>query len=83
MKDNGRKVSFNSFRHSVEMHLQNKNISQIFIDNLQGHSSKSTGGNIYIKGIKPDILKKECVEKIDYRVDWENLKVDWEKIIGL
>ena len=75
IKDGVRKVSFHSFRHSVETHLTNQNVNPRFIDYLQGHSSKDTGGNIYMKGIKPDVLLKECVSKIDWGVDWEKLKV--------
>ena len=75
IKDGGRKVSFHSFRHSVETHLTNQNVNPRFIDYLQGHSSKDTGGNIYMKGIKPDVLLKECVSKIDWGIDWEKLKV--------
>ena len=72
-----------SMRHSIETHLTNQNVNPRFIDYLQGHSSKDTGGNIYMKGIKPEVLKNECVEKIDYGIDWENLKVDWKNFILL
>ena len=75
IKDGVRKVSFHSFRHSVETHLTNQNVNPRFIDYLQGHSSKDTGGNIYMKGIKPDVLLKECVSKIDWGIGWEKLKV--------
>ena len=75
IKDGVRKVSFHSFRHSVETHLTNQNVNPRFIDYLQGHSSKDTGGNIYMKGIKPDVLLKECVSKINWGIDWEKLKV--------
>ena len=75
IKDGVRKVSFHSFRHSVETHLTNQNINPRFIDYLQGHSSKDTGANIYMKGIKPEVLLKECVEKFDWGIDWEKLKV--------
>ena len=75
LKDDGRKVSFHSFRHSVETHLTNQNVNPRFIDYLQGHSSKDTGANIYMKGIKPDVLLKECVSKIIWGIDWEKLKV--------
>ena len=44
----------------------------------KGHSSKDTGANIYMKGIKADVLLKECVEKIEWGIDWDNLKVDWK-----
>ncbi len=56
LKDGVRKVSF---RHSVETHLTNQNINPRFIDYLQGHSSKNTGANIYMKGLKPEVLLKE------------------------
>ena len=45
------------------------------------HSSKDTGANTYMKGIKPEVLLKECVEKINWDVDWKKLKVDWTKSI--
>ena len=75
LKDGGRKVSFHSFRHSVETHLTNQNVNPRFIDYLQGHSQKGIGGNVYMKGIKPDVLLKECVSKINWGIDWEKLKV--------
>ena len=75
LKDDGRKVSFHSFRHSVETHLTNQNVNPRFIDYHQGHKPQDTGGNIYMKGIKPDVLLKECVSKIDWGIDWEELKV--------
>ena len=82
LKDGVRSVSFHSFRHSVETHLTNQNVNPRYIDFLQGHTQKGVGGSVYMKGIKPEVLLKECVEKIDYGIDWENLKVDWKKIIG-
>ena len=75
IKDGVRKVSFHSFRHSVETHLTNQNVNPRFIDYLQGHSSKDTGGNIYMKGIKPKVLLKECVSKMNWGIDWKKLKV--------
>ena len=78
LKDGSRKVSFHSFRHSVETHLTNQNVNPRFIDYLQGHSSQDTGGNIYMKGIRPEVLLKECVSKIDWGINWEKLKVNWK-----
>ena len=78
MKDTGRSVSFHSMRHSVETHLTNQNVNPRMIDGLQGHSQKGVGGSVYMKGVRPEVLMKECVEKIDYGIDWENLKVDWK-----
>jgi len=78
LKNGGRKLSFHSFRHSVETICTNKNVNPRYIDFLQGHSQKGMGGNVYLKGVKPDVLLKECVEKIDWGIDWEKLKVKWE-----
>ena len=77
LKNGGRKLSFHSFRHSVETICTNKNVNPRYIDFLQGHSQKGMGGNVYLKGVKPDVLLKECVEKIDWGIDWEKLKVKW------
>ena len=82
LKDTGRSVSFHSMRHSVETHLTNQNVNPRMIDGLQGHSQKGIGGSVYMKGVRPEVLMKECVEKIDYGIDWENLKLDWKKLIG-
>jgi len=77
LKDGSRKVSFHSFRHSVETHLTNQNVNPRFIDYLQGHSQKGMGGIVYMKGVKPEVLLKECVEKIQFDIDWERLKIKW------
>jgi len=69
--------SFHSFRHSVETHLTNANVNGRYIDFLQGHSQKGMGGNVYMKGIRVDVLLKECVEKLIWDIDWNKLKVKW------
>ena len=77
LKEGRRKISFHSFRHSVETHLTNQNVNPRFIDFLQGHSQKGMGGNVYMKRITIDVLLNECVEKINWDVEWEKLKVKW------
>ena len=77
LKEGRRKIPFHSFRHSVETHLTNQNVNPRFIDFLQGHSQKGMGGNVYMKGITIDVLLNECVEKINWDVEWEKLKVKW------
>ena len=81
LKDTGRSISFHSMRHSVETHLTNQNVNPRMIDGLQGHSQKDIGGSVYMKGVKPEVLMKECVDKIDWGIDWEILKVDWKQRI--
>jgi len=67
--------SFHSFRHSVETHLSNSNVNGRYIDFLQGHSQKGIGGSVYMKGIKPEVLLKDCVDKLSWDVNWQKLKV--------
>ena len=81
LKDTGRSVSFHSIRHSVETNLTNQNVNPRYIDFLQGHSQKGIGGSVYMKGIKPEVLLKECVEKINWDIDSLSLKLNWKKII--
>ena len=78
LKSNGRSLCMHSTRHSVETHLTNQNVNPRYIDFLQGHSQKGTGGNTYMKGIKPEVLLKECVDKIQFDIDWEKLKLKWQ-----
>ena len=66
----------------METHLTNKNVNPRYIDFLQGNSQKGMGSNVYMKGIKPDVLLNECVSKIDWSIDWKKLKIDWTKNIG-
>ena len=44
---------------------------------LQVYSQKRTGWIVYMKGVKYEVLLKECVEKINLWIDWEKLKVKW------
>ena len=74
-------MSFHSLRHSIETHLTNQNVNPRYIDFLQGHSQKGIGGSVYMKGIKQEVLLKECVEKINWDIDFLSLKLDWKKII--
>ena len=60
----------------METSLTNKNVNPRYIDLLQGHSQKGVGGNVYMKGISVEVLLKECVEKIDWGVAWETLKIN-------
>ena len=78
LKDGTRILSFHSFRHTIETHLTNKNVNTRFIDYLQGHSQKGIGGEVYLKEIKPNSLLEECVEKIDWGIDFRKLTLPKE-----
>ena len=77
LKSIERKLSFHSFRHSVETHLTEKNVNPRYIDFLQGHAQEGVGGDVYMKGIPPEQLLKNCVQKIDWGIDFKKLKIQW------
>ena len=77
IKPSDRKLSFHSFRHSVETHLTAKNVNPRYIDFLQGHAQEGVGGDVYMKGIPPEQLLKNCVKKIDWEIDFSFLKIKW------
>ena len=77
LKNGEKPVSSHSFRHSIEGHLTNKNVNPRYIDHMQGHLQKGVGGSVYMTGVKPDVLSKECVEKINWGIDQKKLKVKW------
>ena len=79
LKNDGRKISFHSFRHSMETHLTNKNVNSRFIDYLQGHSLRGVGGSVYMKTIEPDVLLEECIFKIKWDVGFDKLKINFQK----
>ena len=75
LKPTDRKLSFHSFRHSVETHLTEQNVNPRYIDYLQGHAQNGVGGDVYLKGIPPEQLLKNCVQKIDWGIDFSQLKI--------
>ena len=77
LKSIERKLSFHSFRHSVETHLTEKNVNPRYIDFLQGHAQAGVGGDVYMKGIPPEQLLKNCVQKIDWGIDFSLLRTKW------
>ena len=81
LKNGGKPESFHSLRNSIETHLTNQNVNLRYIDFLQGHSQKGIGGSVITKGIKQEVLLKECVEKINWDIDSLLLKLNWKKII--
>ena len=58
-------------------YLQNLFRCKIPKDLVKVFSQKGMGGNVYMKGITIDDLLNECVEKINWDVEWEKLKVKW------
>ena len=75
LKSSDRKLSFHSFRHSVETHLTEMNVNPRYINYLQGHAQKDIGGEVYMKGIPPEQLLTNCVSKINWGIDFGKLKI--------
>ena len=78
LKSSDRKLSFHSFRHSVETHLTEMNVNPRYINHLQGHAQKDIGGEVYMKGIPPEQLLTNCVSKINWGIDFSKLKIKWK-----
>jgi len=65
-------MNFHSFRHTVVNHLTSKQIYQLLIKELVGHSHGTLTMDIYA-GRKPlEVLLHECVVKIDYEIEQKN-----------
>ena len=64
--------NFHSFRHTVVNHLTYKQIYQLLIKELVGHSHGTLTMDVY-GGRKPlEVLLHECVVKIDYEIEQRN-----------
>ena len=68
------KKTFHSFRHNVANHLMNKMVSETLVEELNGRSGKTESRRTYFKGFRSDVLYKECILKLDYKVDLFHLK---------
>ena len=77
LKSSDKKLSFHSFRHSVETHLTEMNVNPRYINHLQGHAQEDIGGEVYMKGIPPQLLNN-CVSRIDWGIDFSKLKIKWK-----
>lgn len=73
MEKNKRPYLQNLFRCKII-----KNLVKIFPQRhffIQGYSQKETGGNVFMNGVKSEVLFKECVEEINLWIEQEKLKV--------
>ena len=74
--------NFHSFRHSLTNHLKQKGINENYVDELTGHKWNTMTFGTYSQKYEPKVLMKECVSKIDFKLDFESLKVsDWEEML--
>ena len=66
--------TFHSFRHNVTNHLMNKTGNESMVEELSGRAGKTETRRTYFKGFRSDVLYKECILKLDYKVDLSHLK---------
>jgi len=74
--------NFHSFRHSLTNHLKQKGINENYVDELTGHKWNTMTFGTYSQKYEPKVLMKECVSKINFKLDFKSLKVsDLEEML--
>jgi integrase len=66
--------TFHSFRHNVTNCLMNETRNESMVEELSGRAGKTETRRTYFKGFRSDVLYKECVSKLKYKVDLSHLK---------
>lgn len=74
LREDGRKLTFHSYRHTLETHLKQQEANQIAIDELIGHSTGASQHGRYGKRYPADQLKRMTIDKIDFGLDLSHLK---------
>ena len=72
-----KKKTFHSLRHLVTNHLMNKpgmKSMESLVKELTGRAGKTETRRTYFKGYRSDVLYKECIIKLEYKVDLSHLK---------
>ncbi|WP_167496448.1 site-specific integrase [Desulfopila sp. IMCC35006] len=70
----GKGQTFHSFRHTFITHLKHKQVDPFMIHELDGHTVDSETMGRYGKKFTPEILLKEAIQKLDYGIDFSDLK---------
>lgn len=68
------KKTFHSLRHNVSDHLYQKLVLDSLIEELHGRAGKTETRKRYTKGYRVHTLYKECIEKLEYKVDLSHLR---------
>lgn len=78
-KQDGKRLDFHSFRHTVRTKLAESGTEEYLIDDIIGHESKgaSIGKKVYTH---TDRLpqKKAAIDTLDYKIDFSKIKA-WDK----
>jgi integrase len=68
------KKTFHSFRHNVTDYLMKHLVQESLVEELNGRSGKTESSRTYFKGRRSDVLYKECISKLEYKVDLTGLR---------
>ena len=82
IKSPTKKYDFHSLRHTCNNALIQKDVIEEHRNDYLGWGQTGMSKKIYGKPFEPSILKKRCSNYISYQVKWNDLKVDWKKLIG-
>ena len=76
LKKKGKSV--HSFRHTLTNHLKQLGINENYVDEFTGHKWNTMTFGTYSQKYEPKVILKECVSKIKFNLDIDNLRVsDW------
>jgi len=82
IKSPTKKYDFHSLRHTCNNALIQKDVIEEHRNDYLGWGQTGMSKKIYGKPFEPSILKKRCSNYISFQVKWNDLKVDWKKLIG-
>jgi integrase len=74
VKITDKKKTFHSFRHNLSDHLYQKLVMESLVEELTGRAGKTETRKRYTKAYRVETLYKECIAKLDYKVDLTHLK---------
>ena len=82
IKSPTKKYDFHSLRHTCNNALIQNDVIEEHRNDYLGWGQTGMSKKIYGKPFEPSILKKRCSNYISFQVKWNDLKVDWKKLIG-
>ena len=82
IKSPTKKYDFHSLRHTCNNALIQKDVIEEHRNDYLGWGQTGMSKKVYGKPFEPSILKKRCSNYISFQVKWNDLKVDWKKLIG-
>ena len=76
-----KKYDFHSLRHTCNNSLIQNDVIEEHRNDYLGWGQTGMSKKVYGKPFEPSILKKRCSNVISFPINWNDLKVDWKKIV--